>query len=302
MMKDESLSFVIATYNNGQGVVNLMKALRSHFPNAAIIVVSDGCDAEHWAVIQSFPSDGIITKIKLSKNFGQHAASLAGIKHVQTSLLITLDDDHAALVPHLSKLLEYFHENRNSITYAEYNVAYPFWRMLGRSIYKTISGFWGKNHGRGSSVRLLTSDIYQHLTKIEYGFHFIDECMMWYSKDISFVPLSVTLSSTSKSRYGMGRLIQLTVNKAFYASDKPLKWLVFIGSFTASVNFIIGAVMLYRKWMQEIDVPGYTSLIVSILFSSGLLLSGGAMLAIYIRQILLRLNQAPIYHIKNIEK
>ncbi|MFM7566728.1 MAG: glycosyltransferase [Flavobacteriales bacterium] len=300
-MDSISLTFVIATYNNASGVLRLLDQLCLQFPHASVVVVCDGSDTVHWHALQASPKKEQVKRIRLSKNFGQHAALLAGFKHCHTDVVITLDDDHEALVPHLTLLLVSYQQQPKDVIYAEFNVNYPVWRTVGRRIYRFLSGFWGKNHGRGSSVRLLSKSIYQPLSCIQFGFHFMDECLRWYTQEIAFVPVPVTLTTERGSRYGVFTLARLAVNKAFYASDKPLRWLVIIGVLTATLNFMVGSIMLYRKWMHEIEIPGYTSLIVGVLFSSGLLLAGGAVLAIYIRQILLRLNQTPIYHIKEVE-
>jgi dolichol-phosphate mannosyltransferase len=72
------------------------------------------------------------------------------------------------------------------------------------------------------------------------------------------------------------------------------------GALMALVNLAIGSFFLYKKLIDKIEVPGFTSLIVSVLFSTGLLLFGLGILATYLRQILLRVNHAPMYHIQEI--
>jgi polyisoprenyl-phosphate glycosyltransferase len=108
--------------------------------------------------------------------------------------------------------------------------------------------------------------------------------------------------SASTSRYSLRDLFRLGFVKSIYATDFPLRLMASIGGFMALVNLVIGTFFLYKKWIDKIEVPGYTSLIVSILFSTGLILFGLGILATYLRQILLRINQAPTFHIQEISE
>jgi hypothetical protein len=62
----------------------------------------------------------------------------------------------------------------------------------------------------------------------------------------------------------------------------------------------IGTFFLYKKLIDKIEVPGFTSLIVSVLFSTGILLFGLGILATYLRQILMRINQVPTFHVQEV--
>jgi dolichol-phosphate mannosyltransferase len=72
------------------------------------------------------------------------------------------------------------------------------------------------------------------------------------------------------------------------------------GGLMALVNLGIGTFFLYKKLIDKIEVPGFTSLIVSVLFSTGILLFGLGILATYLRQILMRINQVPTFHVQEV--
>jgi dolichol-phosphate mannosyltransferase len=157
----------------------------------------------------------------------------------------------------------------------------------------------GVGHGKGSGFRLLRSDLVQALSKNAGGVQFLDERIRWFTDEIGFVSLDVKVESF-KSRYSLGKLLSLSIGKSFYATDFPLRFMAVFGALMALVNLAIGSFFLYKKLIDKIEVPGFTSLIVSVLFSTGLLLFGLGILATYLRQILLRVNHAPMYHIQEI--
>jgi glycosyltransferase involved in cell wall biosynthesis len=300
-MEKNSLTFLIATYNNKVGIISLLGELQSHFPNASIVVVCDGSDSDHWEALCAYPKNPKIKKLQLTRNFGQHAALIAGMNHCESSLLITLDDDHSVLVPYVSVLLKAFQDSSLPVIYAEFGTSYPLWRRLGRFAYRCISMLWGKNHGRGSSVRLLTKPIYESLSKVQYGFHFIDECLTWYTKKIGFVIIPISLPKAKKSRYRLRTLMRLTFEKIFYASEKSLRYFMLFSFFAAFVNLLVGSIMLYQNGDSQTHSPSNTLKLIGVFYSIGFLLLGTAFFTFYLRKSMLRLGQTQVYQIEKIE-
>ena len=298
---NEQVTAVIPTYNNSDGALELAGQLMLHFPSFHIIIVDDGSDEDHWKHMLDFPHAPNIKKIRLSKNFGQHAALYAGLAQVKTSFVLTMDDDHQELVPHITSLLEAASRDKSAVIYGLFDAKRSALRTVLTRCYRTLSRLIGANHGRGSAFRLIRRDLFQPLTQGAGGVQFLDERIRWFTNEISFVPLNVCISP-SKSRYTLRDLFRLSVGKSMYATDFPLRLMASIGGLMALINLGIGTFFLYKKWIDKIEVPGFTSLIVSVLFSTGLILFGLGILATYLRQILLRINQAPTYHIQEISE
>ena len=86
-----------------------------------------------------------------------------------------------------------------------------------------------------------------------------------------------------------------------YSTAIPLKAVTFTGFSLAAINFLIGIFFLRKYLIDKIEIKGYTSLIVSILFSTGLIIFCIGVIAQYMRAILTNLNNAPTYHISDKE-
>jgi hypothetical protein len=82
-----------------------------------------------------------------------------------------------------------------------------------------------------------------------------------------------------------------------FSSTVPLRFVTNIGIGLATVNFLIGMFYLLKKTIFGRPVPGYTSIIVSVLFSTGLIVLSVGIVAQYIAKILQNLNHKPSYHI-----
>lgn len=298
---NDQVTVVIPTFNNSKGAIDLVQLLTVHFPSFHLIVVDDGSKASHWEQLKSFSSIPRLKKIRLAKNFGQHAALYAGMSQVKTAYVITMDDDHQDLVAHIPTLLAATSSGSHAVIYGLFTVRRTWLRSTLTAAYRLFSGMVGAGHGKGSGFRLLRNDLVQSLCKDAGGVQFLDERIRWFTDEITFVSLKVNVGSF-KSRYSLGRLISLSIGKSFYATDFPLRLMAVFGALMALVNLGIGTFFLYKKLIDKIEVPGFTSLIVSVLFSTGLLLFGVGILATYLRQILLRVNHAPTYHIQEISE
>ena len=296
---NDQVTVVIPTFNNAKGATDLVKLLALNFPSFHIIIVDDGSDASHWDQLKAFSQVPRLKKIRLAKNFGQHAALFAGMGYVHTDYMLTMDDDHQELVSHIPPLLDIASKDQRAMVYGLFNVKRTNLRLFLTMGYRAISSLVGANHGKGSGFRLMRKELFDPIRSSAVGVQFLDERIRWYTNDIGFVPLPVSIAPY-QSRYSLRNLLNLSIGKAFYATDFPLRLMAALGGLMALVNLGIGTFFLYKKLIDKIEVPGFTSLIVSVLFSTGLLLFGLGILATYLRQILMRINHVPTFHVQEV--
>lgn len=156
----------------------------------------------------------------------------------------------------------------------------------------------GKNKGKGSSFRLIKSELAHKLAETHTHFMFIDELLIWYTNRMSFIKVRPNKSPISKrSGYSLGSLFQITGSVIMFSSTFPLRLVTTIGFTLATVNFIIGTFYLLKKFLFKTPVHGYTSIIVSLLFSTGLIVLSIGIVAQYISKILKDVNNKPSYYI-----
>lgn len=296
---NDQVTVVIPTFNNACGAIEMVELLSKHFPAFQLVVVDDGSRIHHWEQLKAYPSLPRLKKIRLAKNFGQHAALFAGMGYVQTEYMLTMDDDHQELVAQIPQLLDMASREHRAMIYGVFNVKRTNLRLFLTMGYRAISSLVGNNHGKGSGFRLMHKELFGPIRLNQGGLQFLDERIRWYTNDIGFVSLPVSIAQY-QSRYSLRNLLNLSLGKAIFATDFPLRFMAALGGLMALVNLGVGTFFLYKKMIDKIEVPGFTSLIVSILFSTGLLLFGLGILATYLRQILMRINQVPTFHIQEV--
>ncbi len=297
-------SLVVPVYNNSKGISDLYAAISSFFKTESVefIFVDDFSQDSSWEELKKIRAKDQRCKIiRLSKNFGQHAATLCGFSESKGEFVLTLDDDLEVLPAEFQKLIDKQEATNAKVIYGEYQQNESTFKRLLKGIYKRISKLEGAKKGRGSSFRLIEGEIAQKLAESHKQFVFIDEFLLWYTHEVEFVTVTNNPSALRKSRYKTKGLIKTTANVVMYSTAIPLKAVTLTGFTLAAINFLIGIFFLHKYLIDKIEIKGYTSLIVSVLFSTGLIIFCIGVIAQYMRAILTNLNNAPTYHISDKE-
>lgn len=295
-IKSVDVSIVIPVYNGANTLVELYEKIRETFllnnMSFQLIFVDDySCD-NSWEIIKEvknkFPNE--ILAIKLSKNFGQHNATLCGLKYAVGEFVVTLDDDLEYNPKDIFLLIENQKKTGSDLVYGtSKDKKNSIIKTIFRGIYKKVARFLeGEDKMKGSSFRLLKLNLAREIVKNAKTFSFIDEFIHWHTSNISSVNVESNKINrdNTKSRYSFYKLSILTKELVFFNSLTPLRVVMLIGLIMSSCNFIWGLIILYRKFVLSISVEGYASIIVAILFSSGLIILSIGVLAEYISKII----------------
>ena len=297
-------SIIIPIYNNQEGISVLLDSVVHYAQNTPteIILVDDFSSDLTWKKLkelkQKYPE---IKIIRLSKNVGQHAATLCGINESLGEFVLTMDDDLNVLPIEFSKLIETRNRVSAKVVYGEFESRLGWKRKLLTFLYKKASKIEGKDKGRGSRFRLIDGQLARTMAAQHSNFVFIDEFLLWYTDEVAFVRVEKNDDSSRVSRYSTRDLIQKTGHLIMYSSDFPLKLVTYLGFIMSSTNLLIGLFFMYRKFIDKITEVGYASLIVSVLFSTGLIIFSLGILSQYVRKILRNQNNEPLYYISEKE-
>lgn len=300
-MSNTEYSIVVPVFGSADSLEVLQESICGFFENKysyEIIYVNDCSPDESWEILKKIKkSSNLVTIINLSKNFGQHGATMCGFKHAKGKYIITIDDDLEIHPNDIEKLIVSQQKTHSDLVYGVYpKLNQSFLRKVLTSIYKLLSKVEGKKKGKGSSFRLLTNGLAKKLSDNHKQFVFIDELCLWYTSKIDFIDIEPNKNFIDKKRYTIFSLFSLTANVILFSSTFPLKLVTRIGISLSVVNFLIGMFYLYKKIFLKTQVDGYTSLIVSIMFSTGLIIFSIGIIAQYLTQVLKAINNSPSYN------
>lgn len=299
-MKNINYSIIVPVYGAENSLVLLNNSIKEFFENKytyEIIYINDCSLDDSWDVLKKIKSENdCVTIINFNRNFGQHAATICGFKYAKGDCIITIDDDLEAHPKEIEKLIASQEQTNADLVYGVYKkLNQTIIRKILTSIYKFLSKVEGDKKGKGSSFRLLKKSLAKKISDNHKQFVFIDELCLWYTSKIDFIETESNKNYIHKSRYSISSLFSLSGNVILFSSTFPLKFVTRMGVGLATINFIIGIHYLLKKIFLKTPVDGYTSLIVSILFSTGLIIFCIGIIAQYLSQVLKSVNNAPCY-------
>ncbi len=306
-MKQFDFSVVVPVFNSQDSLAELYSEIRHTLAGAGhtfeVIFVDDGSSDNSWQILGEIKARDPerVTAVRLSKNFGQHNATFCGFGFAKGDFVVTIDDDLQIPPAEILKLIRYRQEFDDDIVYGVYgkNKKHALLRNIGSNSLKTGSRLVRKGPGDGSSFRLIKREIIQKMLEHQRHFLFIDEIILWYTDLVGFVPVDHLPRKYEQSGYSYRSLIRLTGNIIIHYTTLPLKLLVYGGMIVSIFTFFIGVYFIIRKIFFNVPL-GYTSLIVTILFSTSILLFSLGVIGEYLRRIYTIGNQKPSHSIRKV--
>ncbi|MBL7138703.1 MAG: glycosyltransferase family 2 protein [Bacteroidales bacterium] len=300
-------SIIVPVFNSEQSLNELFLGIRDVFTamnqTFEVIFVDDGSEDRSWQVLEELKTafSDRITAIRLAKNFGQHNATFCGFQFANGSQIITIDDDLQVPPAEIVKLIEAREQTKHDLIYGCFRKKeQSALRNAGSATVKKASRMFRGTAGEGSSFRLISRELVEKILSYNTYFVFIDEILHWYTGEITCVEVRHLPRKYKSSNYSIGMLIRMSGNSLIFYSTIPLKIMVYGGSALALVFFLFGAYYGCRKIFFSVPVPGYTSLIVAILFSTGIILLSLGVIGEYISRIYSIQNKKPLFSIKKI--
>ncbi len=288
------ISVVVPVFNAENSLEELFSRIQNTLQgvqnNFEVIFVDDYSKDKSWLIIQKLKkiAPESIKGIRLSRNYGQHNATLCGIGHAKGNFIVTIDDDLEFSPEDIPLLMNEQQRTNVDLVYGVgKNKRKNVIRKISTSIYKKISRLNHEDYRPdGSSFRFMKSSLAKDILIHGRNFSFVDEFVLWHTSNISAVKVECKKSINKTTRYNAWGLFILIRDLSLISSVAPLRLVSLIGSVMVSVNFIYGVVIIVRKFIFAIKVEGYTSLIVAILFSSGLIMFGIGVVAEYLSKLI----------------
>lgn len=300
------VSCVIPAYNEAsnltQVILGVIKKLQSMCSAFEIIVVNDGSQDKTKKVIQNLMTEhSALVLIDLSRNFGKEAAMTAGLSLAKGDIVFQIDADGQHPLDLFPVMLAKWQEGHDVI-YAVRNSRddqnYLYVNLVGW-FYRLIN--WGGRFDiprNAGDFRLMDRKVVDALLELPEANRFMKGLYAWVgfsSFAIGYRPLP---RLEGKSHYGFLGGFKLALTGMFAFSTAPLRLLTSTGlllSITAML-YILWVVFEHYYWGRT--VPGYATLIVSIMFFSGIQLLALGIMSAYIARIYEEVKRRPLYLIR----
>lgn len=269
--------------------------------NSFVIFVDDGSTDATWSVIKKLASgNDIIHGIRLSANRGQQTALMAGLNFCngKCDACITIDADLQDDVNAIPSMVEAFMEGADVVCGVRNARATDSWfkRNSAQSFYRVMKLLGADCLYNHADYRLLSARAINDL--LQYGERNL--FLRGLIPRLGYKQVTVNYGRKERSRgvtkYSTKKMFEFAIDGITSFSVKPVRMLFWLGLFFMVAALAIGIYTLIRYFSGE-TVEGWSSLILSIWFCTGILLMGMGIMGEYIGKIYIEVKQRPRYNI-----
>ena len=302
----EVVSFVIPCYRSEHTIRSVVEELvenikKNSIEDYEIILVNDCSPDDVWSVIRELnESDNRVIGVNLSRNFGQHAALLAGYSIARGDIIVSIDDDGQTPVDEINLLIDKIHEG--------YDAVYGYYEEMKQNRFRKIGSWIAGKMGqimigfpkdfKGGPFYAVRSFVVKEMIKYQNPYPYVGGLVYRTTHKIACVPAHQRNRMSGRSGYSLVGLISLWFNGFTAFSVRPIRWGAMIGILLAFIGFLAVVVLVIRKLVDPMVAVGWTSIFSAILMVGGLILTMLGLVGEYVGRIYLSINNSPQYVIK----
>lgn len=297
------ISLVVPMYNEEEGLdaffTRTIPILDNIAANWEILCINDGsADATAEGIAGWHRRDPRIKLVGLSRNFGKETALTAGLFHASGDAVIPIDadlQDPPELIPEMLaqwragyKVVMATRRQRASDSWAKKHSALLFYRIIGRLSRNAIPANTG-------DFRLLDRSVVMAIRQLPERTRFMKGLMSWVGFPTTHIYYDRPERHAGETKFSFLALWNLGLDGLFSFTTIPLRVWTYLGAAISLLSLFYAIYLILRTLIGGIDVPGYASLMVAILFMGGIQLISLGVLGEYIGRIYKETKRRPLY-------
>lgn len=305
-MAHTKVSFVIPCYRSAKTIGAVVEEIRETMDKIRgysydIILVNDCSPDNTFDVIRDLCGRyQNIVGLNLAKNFGQHAALMAGLRRSDGDIVVCLDDDGQTPANEVGKLLDGL-AHGHDVVYASYgNKKHSAFRNFGTWMNDIMTRVMlGKPKDlHVTSYFAAKRYIVDSMLQYENSYPYVIGLVLRATKNIINVPVEHRSREVGTSGYTMKKLLALWFNGFTAFSIIPLRAATVSGAVFAAMGFLYGIYTIIKKFVNPAVPMGFSSTMSAIVFIGGMLMLMLGLVGEYIGRIYISINRSPQYVIK----
>lgn len=303
----KKISFIIPCYRSEQtlsGVVDEIQTVVERLGRYTfeLILVNDCSPDATWEVIQRLHQQDAahIKGINLARNFGQHAALMAGFRYATGDLIICLDDDGQTPADEMDKLIAQIEAGSDAV-YAKYeHKQHSAFRNFGSWVNEQMARcLLGKpKELYVSSYFAVKRFVVDDMIRYQNSYPYVIGLVLRATKNITNVTVQHREREIGTSGYTMKKLLGLWFNGFTAFSIQPLRVATVIGGLCAGVGFLYGIYTIIKRLINPNVPMGFSSLMATLVFIGGMIMIMLGLIGEYIGRIYISMNNSPQYVVR----
>ncbi len=301
-----ALTIVVPLYNSAATLERLITELSVLKVDGGceLVLVNDGSRDNTIEICERLMRTAMlpITLVKLSRNFGEHHAVMAGLHHANGDFIVTMDDDLQNPPSEVLKLLNHAREGKYEVVYSYYDdKKHEGWRNFGSWLTNRVADFLlDKPKGLYlSSFRCMSAFVAKEICRYDGPFAYVDGLILQVTQGIGRVLVTHASRDAGRSGYTLRKLVKLWLNMFVNFSVIPLHLATMLGFAMAALGFIYTVAVICERLTHGTPL-GWSSLMAALTIFSGTQLLVLGMAGEYLGRLYLTANKRPQFVVKEI--
>lgn len=297
-----SISIIAPFYNEEGGVDHFFNAvvavLEGITQDWEIICVDDGSRDGTLAELKRYhEADPRVKVLSFSRNFGKEAALTSGFDVATKDVVIPLDSDLQDPPHVIEEMVERWRDGYKVVNAVRRSRDESLYKKVPAKIYHMLLHYVtnGKISKDVGDFRLIDQSVLSEVRQLQEKNRYMKGIVSWVGFDTVNVYYDRPGRELGETKFGFFKLLRLGLDGIFSFSSKPLKVWLYLGLVISLISFIYASYLILRTAIYGVDLPGYASIMVSILFMGGIQLIGIGVIGEYIARIFKEVKNRPIY-------
>ncbi|WP_063657935.1 glycosyltransferase family 2 protein [Candidatus Arsenophonus triatominarum] len=300
------ISLIVPVFNEEEAIPIFYRTVRGNEKlqkyEIEIIFINDGSKDSTENIINALSlADEQVLALTFTRNFGKEAALFAGIDYAKGDAVIPIDVDLQDPIEVIPQLIGKWQHGADVV------LAKRTDRSTDARLKRKTAEWFYKLHNKISNpkieenvgdFRLMSREVVDNIKQLPERNLFMKGILSWVGGNIDIVEYTRSERVAGESKFNGWKLWNLALEGITSFSTLPLRIWTYIGLFVATMSFIYGGCMIIDKIIWGNPVPGYPSLLVSILFLGGIQLIGIGVLGEYIGRIYIESKHRPRFILK----
>ena len=299
------ISVVIPVYKAelclGELYRRLKTSLESISPDFEIVLVEDCGGDNSWQVIERLAAaDPRVRGIQFSRNFGQHYGITAGLEHCHGEWVVVMDCDLQDRPEEIPRLYAKAQQGYDIVLARRGARRDPLLKRFASWLfYKLFSYLADIDYdGQTGNFRIMSRKVVTNFLRMHEQLRFFGGLVQWLGFPTASIEVEHAERFEGNSTYTFAKLWKLAAETIIAYSDKPLRLAVRFGFIMAFLAFCYGMFILGYALFYGSPIPGWNSLIVSLYFIGGIIISILGIIGIYLGKTFDESKKRPLYIVR----
>ena len=303
------LSLIVPCYNEEGNVEKFFSETNNAFAGRdfeyEFVFVNDGSRDKTGSCLRKLYDENKeynIQVLTFSRNFGKEAAIYAGLKEAKGDMACIIDADLQQRPEVVLHMMDTLNSNEELDCVAAFQEKRKESRMmisLKNAFYKTINKVTEVDFVNGASdFRLIKRNMIDAILEMTEYHRFSKGIFSWVGFNTQYIPYNAEERASGQSKWNFTKLFRYAFDGIVSFTTFPLKLSAYVGFASAIISLIYLVIVIIEKLVFGIDVPGYATIVVLVLFLGGLQLFSLGILGEYISKIYVQVKNRPIYVLK----